>query len=171
MLDNLELERLNKAWPAVVIMWAAMLFCPAVYVGIPHFTEIMQVKNQIEITFSPNFTLATLKAILFGVSLLTLLAAYLVRKSMLKRGAPATPKHRRNHPALGKYMTATLIALFLVESIGIYGVVLFLLNKDWSSLHLLNIIAAAAIFHFRPRKQELLDLAIAMTRQPATQYE
>jgi hypothetical protein len=73
------------------------------------------------------------------------------------------PQYHYHHPAFEKYFRATLISTALSESIGIYGLVLFLLGKDWSSLYFLIIVSAIAMYYFRPKKQELLDLATEMT--------
>ena len=59
---------------------------------------------------------------------------------------------------LPKYSIAVIASLAMSESIGIYGLVLFLLGKNAMDLYLLVGISAAAMFYYRPKKDELLNL-------------
>jgi hypothetical protein len=60
--------------------------------------------------------------------------------------------------ALQKYSAATIVALAMSESIGIYGLVLFFLGKNPTDLYLLILVSAAAMLVYRPRKDEMLSL-------------
>lgn len=64
-----------------------------------------------------------------------------------------------SHPLLQKYISAMMVALALSESIGIFGFVLFLLGKNALDLYILIAVSAAAIVAYRPKRDELLDLA------------
>jgi len=168
MLENSELEQLNKAWPIIIIIWVAMFVTLCMYLGLCHLGV------HIEINFSQDFTFEKLRSILFGVSILTLIAIHFVRKAMMRVGnANASfhsPQNQLQHPAFGKYFTAIIVSMVLSESIGIYGLVLFMVGKDWSSLYLLIFISAFAMFYFRPKKEELLELATEMSRQAVTEF-
>jgi len=63
------------------------------------------------------------------------------------------------HPAAMKYQTATIISAALCESVGIYGLALFLMSKDFNRLYGFIAVATAAMLFFRLRKEELYDLA------------
>jgi hypothetical protein len=69
------------------------------------------------------------------------------------------------HPAAAKYTTALVVAMALSESIGIYGLVLFFLSKDSLTLYLFILMSAIAMFYYRPRKEELLQVALEMQKQ------
>ena len=64
--------------------------------------------------------------------------------------------------ALARYTTAVIISLALSECIGIYGLVLFLLGDEYQTLYIFIGAAAAAMFYFRPKREELVDLSMAM---------
>jgi hypothetical protein len=82
-----------------------------------------------------------------------------VRRLILApRGPSAGPTQARQYSGLQKYSSAVIASLAMSESIGIYGLVLFLLGKNTMDLFLLVGISAAAMFYFRPRKDELLNL-------------
>lgn len=45
------------------------------------------------------------------------------------------------------------------ETIGIYGLVLFMLGKNTMDLYLLISISAAAMFYYRSQKEKIIELA------------
>ncbi len=55
-----------------------------------------------------------------------------------------------------------VVSLALSESIGIYGFVLFLLGDGFRTLYIFIGISALAMFFYRPKREELEALAIAM---------
>lgn len=62
------------------------------------------------------------------------------------------------------------MSLALSESIAIYG--FFLIAKDTTTFYLLLAAAALAMLFFRPRKEELLDLAERMRNSlPNTDHD
>ena len=97
MLENSELEQLDKAWPTILIVWSAMLITLCMYLGLCYLGV------HIEVNFSQGFTFEKLRSILFGVSLLTVLAIHFVRKAMVKAGNANTsfpsPQNQLQHPA------------------------------------------------------------------------
>jgi hypothetical protein len=125
------------------------------------------IEENLHTNTDPTFPLETIRYALFGASLLTLIAVYFLRKILLKRGVTAPGARQTSstqHLALAKYTVAVVATSALLESIGIYGVVLFLLAKDSRSLYQLLILSAAAMIYFRPRKDELMYLAEQMRK-------
>ena len=95
-----------------------------------------------------------------------LVLAFYLRKRMLRASTevPAgnTPMSSDQPKALAKYTTAVIISLALSECIGVYGLLLFLLGDAYQTLYIFIGAAAAAMFYFRPKREELADLAMAM---------
>lgn len=52
-----------------------------------------------------------------------------------------------------------IVALTMSETMGIFGLVLFLLGKNSVDLYLLVAVSAAAMIMYRPRKEEVIVLA------------
>jgi len=78
-----------------------------------------------------------------------------------KGGNAQTSRNDRHLPQnliVRKYAIAMLVALAMSESIGIYGFVLFLLGRDVLDLYLLNLVSAAAMFTYRPKRDEIINL-------------
>ncbi len=135
------------------IIWMALLFSLAIYLvagrlGAPGFLSPLSAE-----------ALGTLRTVLYALGLVTLIAAGYIRRLILAAGRSAAgPTQAGQSSVLAKYSTAVIASLAMSESIGIYGLVLFLLGKNALDLYLLVGISAAAMFYFRPKKDELLNL-------------
>ena len=146
------------------IIWASMVGSLLIYVFICH-----QCGDQIRRTASPNFPLDLMRNILYGIAIFTVFLIHILRKSMLTaRSGGSGPMSLKslllsNQPSfLAKYTTAVIVSLVLSESIGIYGFVLFLLGDDFRTLYIFIGISGLAVFFYRPKREELETLAIAM---------
>ena len=156
-IETNEKELLLKGYRIVVIIWGAILASLPIY-----FVVCTAVRDQLQSSVDSN-TFEILKYALWGMSALTLIGAHFLRKLLLRTNAPTgiqttTPQH----PAVAKYTVAIIITMALLESIGIYGVVLYFIGLDTSSLQQLLIISAIAMFFYRPSKEELFNLADQM---------
>jgi hypothetical protein len=155
-----DMKQLVSGWRIVLLIWGAILASLGVYLIV-----CLNIGTALQVNIAPDFPLTTLKYALFGVACVTLVVVFILRKFLLnpdRSGLNSTHTTSAQHPAITKYTQAVVITSALLESIGIYGVVLFLLAKDTRSLYQLLIISAAAMVYFRPRKEELLKLAKQM---------
>jgi hypothetical protein len=158
-IDNQEI---HKGLLPLKMIWFAMLASLGIYlfVGlhvVSHLKPLLD-KNTFEI----------IKTVFYAAGFVTLIFTRYIRKWVLpgkaRHGQPAPASLR---PLLQKYTIVMIIALAMSESIGIYGLVLFLMGKDIMDLYLLLFISAAAMFMYRPRKEELIRL-FQETRKGAT---
>jgi len=166
MLEKRELEQLDKGWTIIRIIWGALFGSLAVYLLVCTLIE-----DRLQ-SMSPDFPLETMQIVLFGVSILIFFITGTIRKALLNtsvRGSASAlfrnPSSQIQNPAVGKYITAIVAATALSESIGIYGVVLFFLSKDSTTLYLFLIMSAISMFYYRPRKEELWEIAAEMQKQ------
>jgi F0F1-type ATP synthase membrane subunit c/vacuolar-type H+-ATPase subunit K len=163
MLNPDEKKLLAKGMLNIQIIWGAMLFSLVIYLLVCHLFI-----NNLPSEISSNFPLALFKNILLFISAVTLLTAVVMRRIMLtvKRGQSPMRSHQHTpaqyHPAVAKYMSAIIVSLALSESIGIYGFVIHFLSRDFHSLYIFLVISAFAMIYFRPRMDELTNLANAM---------
>jgi hypothetical protein len=160
MITETEKELIEKSFSILRIIWLAMLGTLIVYLFICY-----QFGNQIQQPPGSQYPLATLRNIFFGLAAVTLLISHFLRRFMLtgRSGSSATtpsksPSPSDLSPILGKYATALIISLALSESIGIFGLVLFILGDSYQTLYIFVGISAIAMFFYRPKKQELVEL-------------
>lgn len=152
-----EIKQLDTGWRVILMIWGAILASLGVYLFVCIYFE-----NSLEINNNSEFPIEKLKYVLFGSSCITLFVVYYLRAFLLRPNSSFVNSAKMSspqHPAVAKYTVAVVITSALLESIGIYGVVLFLLSKDARSLYQLLIISAVAMIFFRPRKEELLNIA------------
>jgi len=158
-----EMKQLETGWRVVFLIWGAILASLGIYLVV-----CMIIEKELQINIDPKLPLEKIKYALFGVSFITLFLVHYLRKFLLRTissNVISSQTSSPQHPAVGKYLVTVIITSALLESIGIYGVVLFFLAKDTSSLYQLLIISAAAMLYFRPRKDELLNIVAQMKAQ------
>ena len=163
MLNDDERKLLTKGMLIIKIVWGAMLFSLAIYLLVGQL-----LKESFQPGWSADFSHSLFRNILFLISAVTLFVAAFIRRTMLKvkRGHSSAEKFQppmaSQHLAVTRYMSAIIISLALSESIGIYGLVMFFLSKDFQSLYTFILISALAMIYFRPKIEELTNLAKAM---------
>ncbi len=161
MLGPEEREAIEKGFLPILIIWGAILASLFIYIFISHMAG-----DQIRRPENPEFPIDLMRNILFGLAGAELLVAYYLRKRMLRGQpegpAPDIPLSPEQPKALARYATAVIISLAICESIGIYGLMLFLLGDEYQTLYIFIGISAIAMFFFRPKREELVELAVAM---------
>ncbi len=162
MTDNFnEAEKLEKGIKTIYIIWGAMLASLGIYLGVCEF-----LKKDWPLDIDPSLPIETIRYILAAVSGATLMGSYFFRRHLTQNPKPFNPSSRNpkqgQHPALTRYTAAVVISLALAESVGIYGFVLFLLNKESMTLYQFMGVSAVAMIYFKPSKEELMAVVDRM---------
>lgn len=172
MLDPGEREALTKGFRIIRLTWAALLFSLLVYVLICHVGG-----EEIRAAVSPDFPRELLRNILYFIAVAELIIAYFLRKFILKptvsRPQSSFIQHEQDGGigvVVSKYMVAVLVSLAISESIGIYGLVLYLLGDELQTLYIFVAVSALAMFYFRPKMEELEQLAVAMRHHSTSSH-
>ena len=155
-----ELERgFNKIW----MIWIAMLGTLGVYVILGGLFN-----DEIEISISPE-SLKLITMMFYFIGVVEIAGAYVLRRFMLSlQDKGVAPKSGQQssvfNPSstLAKYFPAVFISLAISESIAIFGLVLFFLGKSLPTFLIFTLISAIAMFIYRPKWDELEELALAM---------
>ena len=125
--------------------------------------------ENLQTRLSQDVPLEMVKNIFYGLTVGSLLLANFLKKLLLrvKIDQPhqtlidPTPA-RHQPPFVTRYFNAVIVSLAMSESIGLYGFVLFFLGADFQTLYIFMAISAAAMIYFRPKIEELKELATAM---------
>jgi F0F1-type ATP synthase membrane subunit c/vacuolar-type H+-ATPase subunit K len=150
MINQLEID---KCMMTLKIIWAAIMMSLAVYLVVGRL-----VAPNMPSTMS-NESFGMLRMALIALAIATLIAARFVKKLILSGGnRSAGPLQARPASANQKYTSAVIASLAMSESVGVYGLVLFLLGKEATDLYLLLGVSAAAMVYYRPRREELTGL-------------
>jgi hypothetical protein len=155
-------QTMRKLW----IIWGALLGSLIILLGVCRF-----IAPSLEAGLGGDFPLDLLRNILLGVGILTLFGAGFFRKWMLRTrfGGPVSSPFSHASASnqvtvLNRYTLAVVVAWAMAESIGIYGVVLFLLGKQFMTLFVFAILAVAGLLAYRPNRHELEQLLFAEKR-------
>lgn len=174
MLDPEEKEELKKRMLTLKIVWGFSMAALALYVVVCH--QIALLDESSDMGFDGT-TLLIIKSTLAVVAVWSLVVAYFMRKFMLtawQKGPKSkfiqrmfTPKAKlftSSSQAAAKYTAAIIYSITLSESVGIFGLLLFLMSGEFLPLYIFVIVSAIALYFFRPRFEELEQLAIDLKR-------
>ncbi|HSQ36178.1 MAG TPA: hypothetical protein VLQ89_09335 [Candidatus Binatia bacterium] len=146
-------QEMNRGMMTLKIIWSAIMMSLAIYAV---------VGSVITTNLPPPLggeVFPTLRLALYAVGFATLIAARFVRKWILAGvNRSVDPPAERPVSLMPRYTAAVIATLAMSESVGIYGLVLFILGRDPADLYLLLGISAAAMVYYRPRKEELAGL-------------
>jgi len=156
-MDTSQKGTVENKLLVVWIIWVAMMGSLAVYILICNV-----IGDDVRRPMGPDFSLALLRKLLFGLSIAALIAAHFIRKFVLRKPsggsgpAPASQPSPQDMAArYAKYTTAMIISLALCESIGIYGLLLFFLGDGFKTLYSFMVISAGGMFYYRPKREEI----------------
>ena len=166
MVPTEELEKINKGLLPLKIIWAAILISLFIYLIIGLYIE-----GNLHVTTEKN-VIDKLRNVLFAVSFITLIATRFIRKLILYgkgRGnvIDAGQALYQSGQALSKYTAAMIVSLAMTESIGTYGLVLFILGKNQMDLYLFILVSAATMLLYRPKRDEIVSLTQELNGQRA----
>jgi F0F1-type ATP synthase membrane subunit c/vacuolar-type H+-ATPase subunit K len=138
----------NRELRVLMIIWVAMLAALPLYLimGLLAAPQVQAGMN--------GETFSLLRKALYAVAVVTLLAIGTVRR-LFCRGFRQEGGQTPAPVVLQRYRGAVIVSLAMSESIGIYGLVLFLLGKNRADLLLLLGAAAAAMIYYRPKAEDL----------------
>ncbi|MFH1351726.1 MAG: hypothetical protein ABII26_12455 [Pseudomonadota bacterium] len=139
------------------IIWAAMIGSLGIYLIIVHF-----IGKEIQFGEMPKATYDMMRYALMGLGVVILFLAQYVRKLILKGGLGTTTSNSispAHGSALGRYTAAVIISLAMSESVGIFGLLLFFLGRDFQTFYLFLAFSAIAMVVYRPKMEELESLS------------
>ncbi|MGR9116529.1 MAG: hypothetical protein ACU85E_12245 [Gammaproteobacteria bacterium] len=65
-------------------------------------------------------------------------------------------------PAKNRYLLTLIVSMTLAESIGVMGLVMYLLGDDFNTLYIFTLLSGLAIYLYRPKMQEYLSILEAL---------
>ncbi|MCI5126324.1 MAG: hypothetical protein D3925_18080 [Candidatus Electrothrix sp. AR5] len=151
-------NELDNALKKNLLIWKGGLVFLAVCFTVAFILHLLNVQIEVTIPFPSKY----LTYGLLGVAALDILALFLVRKKVLKTDDKVTEEVPRI--AAIRYTNATLVTTAILSSIGIYGLVDFVVTRDVITLLMFLAIAASGMLLFRPNKDTLTNLAHQLRR-------
>jgi len=161
MVEAQERDAIDKGMQTLWVIWAAMLGSLLIYIFVGH--QLGEGFIGTERTELPISLLRKICAVLAAGAILT---GYYLRRVTLKgrSGAARSAMARRatalnQPPFVTHYTSIIIVSLACAESVGIYGLILFLLGDSFQTLYTFIGISALAMVFYRPKREELERLA------------
>lgn len=148
-------KEVSKSLLVLNIIWAAILVSLAIYLFIGHIIAAdLQTSMDVQ-------TYTIIKFVFFILAFVILISTRFVKKFFLSSAKVQTEQTSslNQNPILQKYTVAMIITWALSETIGIFGLILFLLGKSSMDFYILIMISAVAMFINRPNKEEVINLS------------
>lgn len=70
-----------------------------------------------------------------------------------------------DNPARNRYLITTVITLLTIETVGIFGLAMFILGDSYNTLYIFTTLAVLGIFLHRPREEEYSQIIESLTLQ------
>ncbi len=138
---------------ALKLIWFAMLVSLTIYLFVG-----LYVGPDLRPSMSQE-TQDLFRPVLYGFAFITVILSRYIRKLIMSgKGRREPPGQVSRQSVFQRYSAATIVAFAMSESIGIYGLVLFFLGKNQTDLYLLLLISAAALWMYRPKRDEVMNL-------------
>ena len=146
-------EELGRELLKMKVIWFGMLGSLVIYLIIG-----LQIGANIQAPMDKS-TFGVIKTALYLFTFAIIAITRYIRRFVLSgKGQYGQVPQNFQPLTLQKYTTAIIAAWALLECIGIFGLVLFLLGKNPTDLYLLLMISAIAMLWYRPKKDELISL-------------
>lgn len=146
-----EKKTIEQRFRIIMMIWGSILASLIIYLVVCIFlNEVYQTP------VGENFPIATLKNAFYVVSLVILVSIRFLRNKLMPEKGNRS-ENRINY-YIGKYTVAILVSSALSEFIGMFGLVLFFLSKNFTDLYIFLALSAAAMIFYRPKKSELVEL-------------
>lgn len=180
MLTDHELRDIDKGFIVIRLICIGLLIALGVYVVVANVLG----EGMINDPGDPDDVFLIVGYVLCAIGAMILVAVYFIRKSVSNHQSiisriagffsmtdisTAIVSGGNPHSAIGRYTGGMLICFGLIEALGIYGLVLFILNGNFLDLYLLVGVAILAQLYFRPKKQELINMATQLKQEKQMQ--
>ncbi len=67
-----------------------------------------------------------------------------------------------DNPAKNRYLMTTIVTISLIEVVGFFGFVMFILGDEFNTLYIFSVLGALGLFIHRPRDQEYKQIIEAL---------
>lgn len=102
-----------------------------------------------------------IRTILYGVTIALFPLTNLLRHILLRLNQTMPG----DKPARQRYLLTVVITMALIETVGIFGFLMFVLGDDFNTLYIFSVLAALGIFLHKPDLDEYLAISQALNSE------
>ena len=160
MPDRIEPEQLKSD---LILPWVIVGIMLVTVVGLVSVCIIFG--DQIQQPL-PEAQRVLIRTILYVVAIVTFPMTNLIRHIQLRLNQTMPYS---NEATIGvakkRYLVTVIVSLSLIESVGIFGFVMFILGDNFNSLYIFTGLSALGLFLYRPKVNEYASIVEALTAQ------
>jgi hypothetical protein len=142
----------NGLIPHWVLLWATALSL-VIYLIIAHTSGPDLQQN------FPDSQRVIIRTLFYALTILGFPVTNLLRHIQLRLNQTMPG----GKPAKDRYLSTVIVSLLFAESVGIFGLIMFILGDDFNSLYIFTMLAALALYLYRPKASEYISIASAIT--------
>lgn len=155
MLNRIDAERLKSDLILPWLIVGLMLAMLAAYVAVCHL-----IGDQLQ-QHLPEQHRELIRALLYAVAIISFPMTNLIRHIMVRLNqtmpGDSSPKQR--------YLTTVIVSMALVEMVGVFGFVMYLIGDDFNTLYIFTGLAVLGAFLYRPKADEYLSIVKARSAE------
>ena len=107
-----------------------------------------------------------IRTILYVLAIVTFPATNLIRHIQLRLNQTMPYSHTApGNEAKKRYLITVIVSMSLIESVGIFGFVMFILGDNFNTLYILLGLSALGMFLYRPKVDEYAKIVEALYAQ------
>ncbi|MDG2364429.1 MAG: hypothetical protein P8L84_02050 [Methylococcaceae bacterium] len=126
------------------LIWSSLLLALMTITLIGHFNGDQYRLNP------PNNSLVLLRTVFYGLAIITFPVTNIIRHIMVRLNQTMPG----DKTAKARYQLTTLISMLAADSIGFYGITLYLWGDPINTLYIFSLLSALAFFLYRPKFHE-----------------
>jgi hypothetical protein len=160
MANQVEHEQLKSDLILPWIIVGMMLAMLAAYIVICHLLET-QLQHPL-----PEPQRITIRTVLYAVAIATFPLTNLIRHVQLRlnQTMPFSQSSLVN-VAKSRYLVTVIVSMSLVEIIGVFGLVMFILGDGFNTLYIFTGLSALGLFLYRPKAAEYSEIIETLAAQ------
>jgi len=102
-----------------------------------------------------------IRAVLYIIAIVTFPMTNLIRYIQLRLNQTMPG----SKPAKSRYLLTVIVSLSLIESVGLFGLVMFVLGDDFNTLYIFTGLSALGLYLYRPKQAEYDEIVAAIASQ------
>jgi hypothetical protein len=162
MGNQVEREQLKSDLIIPWVIVGVMLTLLAAYLIICHILG-QQLQQPL-----PENQRVMLRTVFYAVAIVTFPLTNLIRHIQLRLNQ-TMPRSRTAHGATAdakrRYLATVIVSMSLVEAVGIFGLVMFILGDGLNTLYIFTGLSALGLFLYRPKADEYSEIIEAIAAQ------
>jgi hypothetical protein len=114
----------------------------------------------------PEVQRVLVRTILYVAAIVTFPMTNLIRHIQLRLNQTMPYSHSApGTEAKKRYLVTVIVSMSLIESVGIFGFVMFILGDNFNTLYIFSGLSALGLFLYRPKVNEYARIVEALTAQ------